>query len=364
MNKIKKYIDCYIPTETCNFRCHYCYIVNYGKFNQKLFKLTHSPEEIRKCLSVERLGGECLINLCAGGETLLSEDIIPLAKALLEEGHYVMIVTNGSLTNRFEEIKQFPSELLKHLFFKFSFHYLELKRLNLLNTYFNNINLMKNVGVSYTVEITPNDELIPYIDEIKKISMEKLGALPHLTIGRKDTDDIPILTNLNEKEYYKTWSTFNSDLFNYKKAIFGRKVKEFCYAGKWSYYLNIETGSLKQCYLGCEIDNIYKNPEKKLNELPVGCNCQEPHCYNAHSWLALGDVPELSNDVTYAKLRNRKCLDGSEWLNEDMKSFMNTKLYETNNELNEKQKKQVNKKVHKIYLENKIRNKIKKLLKK
>ena len=90
MDKIKRFIDCYIPTETCNLRCHYCYIAQLGKFNVKLAKFSKTPETIRKALPKERLGGVCLLNMCAGGETLLSEDVLPVLKALLLEGNYVM----------------------------------------------------------------------------------------------------------------------------------------------------------------------------------------------------------------------------------------------------------------------------------
>ena len=101
MDKIKRFIDCYIPTETCNFRCHYCYITQNRKFNNKVAKFNYTPEYIAKALSKERLGGVCLINFCAGGETLIAEEVIDIIKALLVEGHYVMVVTNGSLTKRF-----------------------------------------------------------------------------------------------------------------------------------------------------------------------------------------------------------------------------------------------------------------------
>ena len=77
MDKMKRYIDAYIPTETCNFRCHYCYITQQRKFNNKLAKFDYTPEFIAKALSQKRLGGPCLINLCAGGETLLIEELIP-----------------------------------------------------------------------------------------------------------------------------------------------------------------------------------------------------------------------------------------------------------------------------------------------
>ena len=101
MEKLVKYVDCYIPTETCNFKCHYCYIAKQGKFNNKIVKFDYEPSFIRKALSKERLGGTCLINLCAGGETLLSPEVLSLMKELLLEGHYLSVVTNGSLKKRF-----------------------------------------------------------------------------------------------------------------------------------------------------------------------------------------------------------------------------------------------------------------------
>ena len=35
MDKLKRFVDCYIDTETCNFKCHYCYIALLNKFNKK-----------------------------------------------------------------------------------------------------------------------------------------------------------------------------------------------------------------------------------------------------------------------------------------------------------------------------------------
>lgn len=363
MDKIKRFIDCYIPTETCNFRCHYCYITQHRKFNSQVAEFQYEPEYIRKALSKERLGGICLFNLCAGGETLIAEKVIDIAKGLLEEGHYVMIVTNGSLTKRFEKMAEFPKEILSHLFFKFSFHYLELKRLKMLDKFFENVKMMKEAGASFTVEITPNDELEPFIDEIKRICLEKLGALPHVTIGRKDTDDIPPLTEHEFEEYIDIWEKFESNLFDYKTTIFGKKRKEFCYAGEWSAYLNLVTGELRQCYCGKKIDNIYQNVNKPIKFLPIGSYCNQPHCYNGHAFLTLGNIPELDSP-TYDLLRNRICLDGTEWLQPEMKKFMESKLKESNPEYNEKQKRKLNSKNY-VYMKCSIlKKKFKRILKK
>ncbi|MEE1057034.1 MAG: radical SAM protein [Acutalibacteraceae bacterium] len=332
MDKIKRYVECYIPTETCNLRCHYCYIAQKRKFNNKLAKFEHSKEIIRKALSKERLGGTCLLNFCAGGETLLSGEVLPVVKELLQEGHYIMLVTNGTLDKRFQEIATWPLELLEHLVIKFSFHYLEFKRLNLLEKFFSNINLMKSVGVSFTVEVTPSDELVPYIDELKNVCIENLGTLCHVTIARDDrTKGIDVLSNYSFDKFKEIWGEFQSDLFNFKTTIFYKKRKEFCYAGDWSVYLNLNTGRLSQCYFGKELGNIYQDIESPINFEAVGYKCELPHCYNGHAFLTLGDIPEL-NTPTYAQVRNRVCSDGSEWLTPKMKSFMSSKLCESNKE--------------------------------
>ena len=363
MDKMKRFIDCYIPTETCNFRCHYCYIAQHRKFNNKVAKFEHTPEYIGKALSKERLGGICMINLCAGGETLIVEEVVDIIEAILKQGHYVMIVTNGSLTNRFEKIAKFPKELLNHLFFKFSFHYLELVRLKMMDRFFENVKMMKDAGASFTIEITPTDELETYIEEIKKVTMEKVGALPHITIGRKDSEDIPPLTEHDFSEYKKIWGQFDSEMFNFKSTIFGEKRKEFCYAGEWSVYMNLVTGNYMQCYCGKRLGNIYENIDKPIKFMPIGCNCTQPHCYNGHAFLTFGDIPELKSP-TYDKLRNRVCLDGTEWLTSDMKFFMQSKLVDENRIYDDKEKKKINNKNLRYLKLKNLKKKIKKSIRK
>lgn len=330
MDKIKRYLDIAVPTETCNFRCHYCYITHHRKFNNKIIPLSHSKETIRAALSRQRLGGKCLINLCAGGETLLSQDILPIVRELLEEEHYVVIVTNGSLQKRFQEITEFPDELLKHLFIKFSFHYLELIRLNLLDVFFNNVGLMKQHKVSFTVELTPADELIPEIENIKKICMERLGALCHVTIARDErTTGFNILTKYSPEEYRKIWSVFDSQLFDFKYSLYGQKRHEFCYAGDWSAYIDLRTGTMQKCYSCGTFGNLFANTNTPIKWEAIGENCPFPYCFNGHSWLALGSIPELHTPC-YANIRNRICADGSEWLSPEINSFLRGKLIDEN----------------------------------
>lgn len=333
LDKIKKFIDCYIPITTCNFRCPYCYITQNNRWNDALPEFKYSAQYVRKALSKERLGGTCLLNMCGGGETLLPPYIIELLKELLEEGHYIWVITNGSLNKRFEEISKFPKNLLYRLAFKFSFHYLELKRLNKLEDYVKNIKLMQDSGASFSIEITPYDELIEYIDEIKEFSLKNFGALPHITVAREDnTDNKKILTKLSKQEYNKVWSQFNSKMFSFKLSTFLVKRKEYCYAGKWSYILDIGKGVLRQCYSNNLQQNIFENM-KPIKIKSVGRKCLEPHCYNSHAFLTWGDIPRLKAPYYY-EMRNRIQSDEKEWLNPYMKEFCSHKLKENNNKFN------------------------------
>ena len=358
MDKIKRFIDCYVPTEDCNLRCHYCYLTNLEEFSHKTVRIEKSPQFIRRALSKERLGGTCMFNFCAGGETLLYRELIDVVKEILKEGHYVMIVTNGTISDRFNEFKNFSSELLSRLFFKFSFHFLEIKRLNLMNVFLNKIKKIKKYGASFTVEITPNDELIPYIDEIKDLCMKKIGALPHITVARDERGEIPILTKLSKEDYIKTWKIFDSELFNFKMRIWGEKRKEFCYAGDWSFVLNIASGDIKQCYRGFQIQNIYKDVNEPIKKLAVGNCCVEPHCFNGHAFLSFGDIVDLETP-NFLELRNRIPENDREWVIDKTKEFMTLKLNEINKEYTNSQKKLTN-------FKNKIKSKeykVKKIIK-
>ena len=333
MSKIKRYLDCYIPITVCNLRCSYCYIAQKKLFDAKPFKLSHSLDEMEKAFDIERLGGTCLVNLCAGGETLLYPEIKELVERILGKGHYVMIVTNGLLTQQIEKLMTIPFELRKKIFFKFSYHYLELKRLDKFEMFFANVNYVKSMGCAFTIELTPCDEEIPFIDDIKKRCIENVGAPCHVTIARSDIDPeqrIPHLSELSFEEFVNTWSVFDSPLLKEKSKFFYEKRREFCYAGEWAAYISLETGAINQCYCGKVIGNFY-DFSKPIKWEAIGKGCTLAHCYNGHSWLSLGCIPEFEI-ADYATLRNRICPDGTEWLNETIKEAFLGKLKETNQE--------------------------------
>lgn len=328
---MKRFIDIHVPITTCNFRCHYCYVTQMKKNNTEKVAFTYSPSQVRKALSQKRLGGVCLFNVCGLGETLIPEKIIDYVEELLKEGHYVMIVTNGSLTKRFEEICKMQPELLTRLFFKFSLHYFELKNRGLFNTFANNVHMVKAAGCSYTIEITPNDELEPYIDDIKHYCLKEFGALCHVSIPRKENDNtIPLLSTHSLDDFCTIWGTFDSNLMKFKREIWGVKRKEFCHAGEWSGLLNLGTGEWTPCYgIRGQKRNIFENPDKPFDFCPVGKHCKLPHCYNGHSFLTMGNIPEI-NSYHYGDVRDRECPDGSHWLSESVYDYFNSRLEDEN----------------------------------
>ena len=54
-----------------------------------------------------------------------------------------------------------------------------------------------------------------------------------------------------------------------------------------------------------------------------------PHCYNGHALLTLGTIADLT-PVCYGDIRDRKCADGTHWLQPDLKAAFNTKLQVSN----------------------------------
>ena len=186
-HSIQRFIDINISgTTTCNSHCEYCYVWRKEEFKDgNILSAEHSVKEIREGLSKERLGGICFINLCARGETLLAQNIVELIYALLDEGHYVSVVTNGTVTSKIKEILSLPDKLLGRMFFKISFHYIELKRLGVLERFWDNIDEISGSRCSYTLEITPGDSSVKYIDEMKELALKKTnGALPHVSFTR------------------------------------------------------------------------------------------------------------------------------------------------------------------------------------
>lgn len=327
-NVLKKYINLNVPATTCNLQCPYCYIRRSREFNNPP-QLYHHPKYIRFCLSQKRLNGQALITLCAAGETMLADKFVDVCVELLQEGHFLHIVTNGTLTNKINELIERAGKYKERLFFKFSFHYGEFKRRKQLEIFANNVNCVSKAGASFTVELTTDDDLIDLLEEIKEFSMKHFGAWPHITIARDDTQkDIPIYTQLSSDKYFEIWSQFNSKQFEVKWNYFGKFIDN-CYAGKSTLNINLRTGDVSKCLGQPRVGNIYMREFQLLEYEAVKNQCVFPYCYNNHAYLTLGASPDVKT-YSYAEIRDRERLDGTNWLSDEVYNFINQKLYETN----------------------------------
>ena len=329
MDKIKRFFECLIPVPICNLRCGYCYITQRDGWNEKPTPFKYTPEQIGQALTKERLGGTCYFSLCGSGETLVPKETVAIAQHLLANGHYVNITTNGTLTNRFKRILEFPPKHLERLHLSFSFHYLELAEHNKLHTFFANIKRVRESGCSYLLQINLCDEYLPHMDDIRRLCIEHTGALPQVAATRKENDlirDIELYTEHSREEYIESARTFNSPLFDFTMKNFGVKPTEFCYAGDWSGTLNLGTGALARCYASRITQDIFKEPTKPISFVAVGSHCGSLFCMNSSHFMSLGVIPTVSAP-SYASLRNRS---GAGWYSERMQYFLGSRLHESN----------------------------------
>ncbi|WP_369283530.1 radical SAM protein [Oscillibacter sp. GMB15532] len=330
MTQSKRLINFVLPVTACNFQCHYCYIGQEHGNTGELGTLDYSPAHIQKALTRERLGGVCHINMCGLGETLLAPYAVELAERMLENGHIVSIVTNGTVRKRIEELCLLPALLRERLFFKFSFHFLELRKRALLDAFFDNVQYVKGSGCALTVELTVNDQTVPFIPEVQEICFQKMGVPCHVIESRNNLDGFSRLTALPVAEHQRQWGTFHSPLFDFQQTQWMAQRREFCYAGEWVVSLNAGSGWIMPCFAGgSALQNIYENVDEPIRFAAIGTNCPWKHCYAAYILLSSGIVPELEAPC-YADLRDRTCADGSTWLTPTVRDAFGGKFSEVN----------------------------------
>jgi hypothetical protein len=289
-------------------------------------QLNYKVETIKAALTLERLGGICFFSICAVGETLFPKESVRIAHGLLENGHFINITNNGTSSTRIRELCDCPQEWRERMHLSFSLHYLELKRLELLDKFFENIEYVRSMGVSVLVQINLYDGYMPYIDEINALCIEKIGAKPQCCATRREGKRFELHTEFNRDEYERQGKRFDSPLFDFTLRNFMVKRREFCYAGEWSGVLDLGTGILRKCYFSHGWQNIFEDIAKPIKWSPVGNFCTDKFCINSSHFLSLGIIPDIETP-TYAELRNRK---EEHWYSERMCRFLNSRLRENN----------------------------------
>ena len=327
--KIRRFFECLIPVTVCNLKCSYCYVIQRDYRNMKLADFKYSLDTIQAALVKERLGGICFFSICGAGETLAQPETLEIVHRLLENGHVVNITTNGTLKKKFEVLKNFSNEELSRIHFSFSYHYAELLRLDLLNSFFENVKLVHELGCSFVVQLNLCDEYMPYLEDIKRRCLENVGALPQIAATRDESSGlgkVKLMTTLSQDEYIRVGNSFNSELFKYTMENLNVKRNEFCYAGERSAQLNLATGLMSRCYNDPTPVDIFKNPNEAIRFEAMGKFCRSSYCFNSSHFMSLG-VIDNGDSRTYCSLRDRQEAD---WFNPTMRQALSHRLAETN----------------------------------
>lgn len=330
MDKLVRYIDCVLPSKVCNLHCSYCYLQHLGvdvyqARNSEVYK--YSEKVIRKALSLERLGGVSYLAIVGIGETLADYESLLIIKELLNEGHYVEVTTNGTLTTRFEQLlEMLQGEECERLKFTFSLHFVELKKRDLLGTYFENIKKVRARGCSFSVTLQHCDEYLRYSEEISKMCKAHIGALPQLAVTHKRQGDgtFQIASVLSKEDYYQSAQQYHSPLFEYLWGEFGKKQTGFCHAGEWSFVVDLGTGVMTKCHANGPAIPIFDDPDAAIPFAAVGNACGASYCHCSR-YLALGNIPGVCEEWTLASIMDRP---DANWLNEKWKKICSQKLYD------------------------------------
>ena len=333
-NGVTHFYECLLPTSLCNLSCEYCYLIQENKRSMESISFDYSINQMLYALRSERVapnGGLAFFSLCGKGETLLQQGCIELVAGLLKEGHLVNVTTNGTISRAFDELTKLETASLSRLQIAFSFHYLELKKRNLIEVFFENVKKMKKAGCSIVVQMNLYDGYIPYLDEIKQLCQKQIGAPPQLAATRlepkgTDLEEVSLHTDLPIKEYIRLGKTYDSPLFDFTIQNFGVKRREFCYAGDWTHSLHLQDGRLSPCYQSYKCQYIFRNADKPIDFSAIGHSCKSLYCINSSHFLALGVAPEIECP-SYSMLRDRK---EARWYNESMKLYLGQKLYDNN----------------------------------
>lgn len=334
MDKIKCFFECLVPVTACNLKCEYCYVIQEKRNTGEITSLKYSPEQMKKIFSQRNIGGVAFFSLCGAGETFFHPELPSLVSNLIEAGHYINITSNGTYSIGIDQLlQQLPKGKNDRLLVSFSLHYIELKRRNLLEVFANNVHKIQSSGCSILVQFNLYDGYLPYLDEIKDFCLCQFGALPHVAATRdEESNTINLHTSLSKEEYYRIGEMYDSPLFRMTMSNFNHPHNEYCYAGLWSYVLDLGKGTIKPCYCNGPVYEISAFSKHKC-AFPVGLKCKNKYCINSSHFLSLGDIPTIFEDITYAKLRNRQTVSGGEWLQPAMKSLLSQKLYDNNKQL-------------------------------
>lgn len=342
--QIQKIINVYVPGNVCNMRCSYCYVTECLKSNHEEHAVfQYSVEHMIEAFRPERIGGIAYILVIGGGETLIPPEVVPFVKGLLRQGHVVEVVTNNTLDHRIDELLEVPVEDRARLIVKCSLHWKELIRMGKVESFFANIRKIVAAGASSYPCLVLGDEYMDCLDEICEACEKEIGALPQCT---------PCVTVNNREDYLRGGETmtqppcteefvkriekkFESRLFSEVVRFLDIDVQNvFCYAGKYAFVVNMDTGIILKCHNVLTDDNFFENIDEPYEGEVIGCECGVASCSCNYNLYAAGMIPEIPNVPTYAELICQR--EGL--FQDEVKRLMDVKVCEGKKILSEEEK--------------------------
>lgn len=230
---------------------------------------------------------------------------------LLDFGHVVKVVTNATLTERIEKLIACSDEQKKNLMIKCSFHYRELEKKGLLDTYFANINKALDAGVSAYPFVVICEDYINDLEIISKKIKENLGIAAHCSpcLEINSSYDVRFNASFNPIPDDELLARLDEcfDTRIYRECIKYKSVdvqNTFCYAGCWSVGVDFISGKQTKCHgYPIDSDSFYSNIDKEYQwGEPIAMSCAIESCALQYNFFSEGLIPDYPSDYTYGQL--------------------------------------------------------------
>ena len=263
-------------TNTCNLNCKHCYV---KKEKKRFMSYNTAKEIIKQCIEMEvyRL-------VFTGGEPLLHEDLISLAKYAKNKIPSVVLFTNGLLINE-SNINEML--IFDHIQISIDVPPTEKGqfRINYSDKIEEKVKLLTSKKIVVHLHATLHRSLLPYISDLIKyannhlgvrIGFNKLVSMDNKELKKECLTPLELKSALSEISYWmnkKGYDVSCSDpllfLVNKKKMQYFKSIKKYgikggCTAGIASLYINAE-GDVYPCpFIPVLVGNIKNIPLKKL----------------------------------------------------------------------------------------------------